>query len=193
MRVGTAEINLNDLVNQIKARNMTKSKRVRTPNCTHVDMDRVYGRDQQCYVCGREPSIGFLYECKQDCNAQSLHDLLEQENEDQAEVAKSDIRLQLEWVALSESVILTAEQGHYTDAQLEKLKTQKKDLRQIISDSLQASQIMQAMGKLAAMEQAPSNDNGAWTSTAKDAVSDTDSPPSDLHVHPKSSIVFMTD
>lgn len=149
---------------------MAKSKRIRTPNCTHVDMDRVYGRDQQCYVCGREPSIGFLYECKQDCDTQSLHDLLEQENEDPVEVAKSDMRLQLEWVGLSESVIRTAEQGHYTSAQLEKLKGQKQELRLIISDALQASQINNAASKLAAMEQTPPNNDGAGLSIGKEVV-----------------------
>ena len=171
MRVGTADINVDDLVNQIKARNMAKSKRVRTPNCTHVDMDRVYGRDQQCYVCGREPSIGFLYECRQDSEAQSLHDLLEQEDEDPMEVVKTDMRLQLEWAGLSESVIRTAEQGHYTTAQLELLKAQKQELRQVISDTLQANQINNAVSKLVAMEQAPPNHDGTGVSKIKDAVS----------------------
>jgi len=171
MRVGRADIKVRDLVNQIKARNMPKSKRVRTPNCTHVDMDRVYGRDQQCFVCGREPSIGFLYECRQDCDTRSLHDLLEQENEDSREILKSDMRLQLEWVGLSESVIHAAEQGHYTKAQLEKLKGQKQELRLTISDALQASQINNAVSKLAAMEYMPPNNDGAGLSIGRDGVS----------------------
>lgn len=170
MRVGTADISVNDLVNQIKARNMAKPKRVRTPNCTHVDMDRVFGRDQTCHVCGREPSIGFLYECKQDSEAQSLHNALEEEDSDPMEIVKSDMRLQLEWAGLSESVIRAAEQGHYTSAQLELLKAQKQELRQVISDTLQATQINHAMFTLAAMEQAPSNNDGAGASKAKDVV-----------------------
>jgi hypothetical protein len=146
-------------------------KRVRTPNCTHVEMDRVYGRDKQCLNCGRFPSIGFLYECRQDCEAESLCDLLSTENEDPIEPAKSDLRLQLERAGLSESVILTAEKGHYTEAQLEKLKAQKKDLRQIISDSLQGSQINNAVAKLSAIAKAPSNNDGALNSQlARDMV-----------------------
>jgi uncharacterized protein YdcH (DUF465 family) len=171
MRVGTAEIDLTDLVNQLKARNMPKPKRVRTPNCTHVDMDRVYGRDLQCYVCGREPSIGFLYECKQDCDAQSLRDLWEQDNDDPAELPKSDMRLQLEWAGLSDSVIRAAEQGHYTSAQLEKLKGQKLELRQTISDTLQANQINNAVSRLQAMEQVPPNNDGAGVSMGKEVCS----------------------
>lgn len=136
-------------------------------------MDRVYGRNQQCDVCGRSPPIGFLYECRQDWVPQSLRDLLTKDDEkDDVAVVKSDMRLELEWLGLSESVILTAEQGHYTRAQLEKIKTQKKELRQIISDSLQATQINDAAATLAVLAQAPSNHDGAENSTpGKEAVS----------------------
>jgi hypothetical protein len=171
MRVGKADINLRHLVDQIKARKMPR--RSRAPNCTHLDMDRVYGRNQHCDVCGRSPPIGFLYECRQDWVTQSLCDLLTKDVEKGVlEVVKSDMRLELECLGLSESVILTAEQGHYTISQLEKIKTQKKELRQIISDSLQASQINDAAATLAVLAQAPSNHDGAQNSTPeKEAVS----------------------
>ncbi|KAH3979326.1 hypothetical protein HBI82_103960 [Parastagonospora nodorum] len=164
MRVGNVDINLRHLVDQIKARKMPR--RSRAPNCTHLDMDRVYGRNQHCDVCGRSPPIGFLYECRQDWVTQSLRDLLTKDVEKGVlEVVKSDMRLELECLGLSESVILTAEQGHYTRSQLEKIKTQKKELRQIISDSLQASQINDAAATLAVLAQAPSNHDGAQNST----------------------------
>ncbi|KAF2027479.1 hypothetical protein EK21DRAFT_71873 [Setomelanomma holmii] len=172
MRVGTTDIDLDDLVDQIKARNMPK--RVRTPNCTHLDMDRVFGRDQRCVVCGRESSIGFLYECKQDCDGKSLHDIIEQENDCEIEIIKSDTRLQLEWAGLSESVILTAEKGHYTPQQLEKLKAQKQELREIISDQLQASSINDAAARLAAMAQTPPNTDGTLNSTLTREATDMD-------------------
>ncbi|KAH7067355.1 hypothetical protein BKA63DRAFT_116670 [Paraphoma chrysanthemicola] len=143
----------------MRARKMPK--RVRTPNCTHLNMDRIYGRDQQCYVCGREPSIGFLYECKQDFGIQTLHDILEQDDDCQIEVLKSKTRLQLEWAGLSTSIILTAEKGHYTAEQLEKLKAQKQELRQVISDQLQASHINNAAARLADMASAPPSSDGA--------------------------------
>jgi CRISPR/Cas system-associated protein Cas10 (large subunit of type III CRISPR-Cas system) len=162
MRVRTVNARLDDLVNQLKARNMPK--RVRTPNCTHLDMDRVYGREQSCDVCGIPPLIGFLYECRQDYDVPSLRDLLAKDEDDQSEVAKTDVRVQLQWLGLSESVISTAEQGYYTIAQLEKLKTQKKELQQIISDSLQASHINNATVRLAALAQTPSNHDGATNS-----------------------------
>lgn len=160
------------LVNRIKARKM--SKRNRTPNCTHLDMDRVFGRHQECDVCGRPPSIGFLYECRQDWETQSLHDaLMEDLNLDEEDAVKSDVRLQLEVLGFSESIIRAAEEGHYTDAQLEKIKAQKTELRQTISDSLQASQINSAAAKLAAMANAPSNNDGASDSIlGKEAVSE---------------------
>jgi CRISPR/Cas system-associated protein Cas10 (large subunit of type III CRISPR-Cas system) len=171
MRVGNVEVSIWDLVNQIKNRKMPK--RSRAPNCTHLDMDRVFGRHQLCDVCGRPPSIGFLYECRQDWETQSLRDLLTNDALDDCnDVVKSDMRLNLEWLGMSQSVILTAEQGHYTTAQLEKLKAQKKELTEVISDQLQASQINDAAARLAALAQTPSNNNGTLNSSPeKDAVS----------------------
>jgi CRISPR/Cas system-associated protein Cas10 (large subunit of type III CRISPR-Cas system) len=171
MRVCNTDINVCHLVNHIKARKM--AKRSRAPNCTHLEMDRVYGHDQLCHVCGHSPSIGFLYECRQDWETQSLRDMLMQDHgENEIDLAKSDVRLELESLGLSESVIIGAEQGHYTKPQLEMLKIQKKELRQTISDSLQATYINNAAARLAALAQAPSNHDGAQDSTlGKDVVS----------------------
>lgn len=146
-------------------------KRVRTPNCTHVDMDRIYGRQQQCCVCGREPSIGFLYECRQDCSSPSLHQLLSGQAGEEPVRPKSPLRSELEGIGLSESVIRTAEQGHYTPTQLAILKSQKTDLKQIIEDSIQGNQINDAVARLAAFARVPSNNDGTMNSKAMDAVS----------------------
>ena len=146
-------------------------KRVRTPNCTHVDMDRVFGRDQQCYVCGHSPSIGFLYQCRQDCNLDSLQDLLSLDD-DKIEHVKSDLRLQLEDVGLSEAIIVAAENGHYTEAQLTRLQEQKLELRQITIDVQQKSEINQAVAKLVAVIKKPSNNDGTFSSSpVKETVS----------------------
>jgi hypothetical protein len=134
-------------------------------------MDRIYGRDQQCYVCGREPSIGFLYECRQDCSSPSLHDLLSKKEDEKDLKTKSALRLELEGIGLSESVIRAAEQGYYTPSQLAMLKTQKKELEQTIADSIQGSQINDVVARLAAFARAPSNNDGATYSTSRDAVS----------------------
>lgn len=158
------------IVNKSKTRTMLK--RVRIPNCTHVDMDRIYGRDQQCYVCGRQPSIGFLYECRQDCSPPSLHNLSPSQEKVREPIRpKSPLRLELEDIGLSDSVIRTAEQGHYTPTQLEVLKTQKQELKQTIEDSIQGSQINDAVARLAALARAPSNNDGTMSSKAKGAVS----------------------
>ncbi|KAF2126448.1 hypothetical protein P153DRAFT_399229 [Dothidotthia symphoricarpi CBS 119687] len=144
----------------MQSRTTMPKRRLRTMNCTHVDMDRIYGRDQHCFVCGRSPSIGFLYECRQDHDGESLYDILSPK-EDRIEVVRSTLRVELEVIGLSKSVILTAEQGDYTAAQLELLKSQKRELKQIIADTLQASQINDAVAKLAAT---PSNHDGALSS-----------------------------
>ncbi|KAA8618586.1 hypothetical protein PtrSN002B_008369 [Pyrenophora tritici-repentis] len=138
-------------------------KRVRAPNCTHVDMDRVFGHDLQCQVCGRSPSIGFLYECKQDRDFVNLVDLLSPQV-DKIKPCKSSLRQELEAIGLSESIILTAEKGHYTDKQLEKLKNLKLELNEIISMTEEASQVNDFVSKLTAMVRTPYATDGTYNS-----------------------------
>jgi hypothetical protein len=169
MRVGNVEINLGHLIDQIKARKMPK--RVRTPNCTHLVMDRIYSRDEECDLCGHPSLLGFLYECRQDWNLLSLHDMIVEEDGKPTETApKPQLRLELEELGLSESVICAAEQGHYTAAQLAKIKAQKKELRDIISDTLQATQINDVAARLAVIAQEPSNQDGASNSAARNEI-----------------------
>lgn len=170
MNVGTkARDALLIAINKIKARTMPK--RVRMPNCTHVDMDRIYGQNQQCFVCGREPSLGFLYECRQDNTSPSLHSLISTANLEREGLDRkqSILRSELEAAGLSESVIRAAEEGHYTPAQLKLLKSQKRELRQTIEDSIQGSQINDVVAKLAALASPTSSDVVASTNS-KDAV-----------------------
>lgn len=53
-----------------KPNNPTRRPNAR-PSCTHVDMDRVYGEGGTCSLCKRIPSIGFLYSCQCDIDAQT--------------------------------------------------------------------------------------------------------------------------
>jgi hypothetical protein len=155
-----------------KVKTRAMPKRVRTPNCTHVDMDRIYGQHQQCFVCGREPSIGFLYECRQDCSAstRSFQELCLQGEGGHVSCSKSPLRTELEAAGLSESVIQSAEQGHYTSAQLKVLKAQKLDLRQTIEDSIQGTQINDVVARLAALSSPSSTNDGTASSKSKDTV-----------------------
>lgn len=34
--------------------------------CTHIHMDKCYGDQSACHLCGRIPAIGFIYVCQQD-------------------------------------------------------------------------------------------------------------------------------
>jgi hypothetical protein len=153
-----------------KVKTRAMPKRVRTPNCTHVDMDRIYGQHQQCFVCGREPSIGFLYECRQDCSTRSFQELCLQGEGRHVSCSKSPLRTELEAAGLSESVIQSAEQGHYTSAQLKVLNAQKLDLRQTIEDSIQGTQINDVVARLAALSSPSSNNDGTASSKSKDTV-----------------------
>ncbi|KAH7139124.1 hypothetical protein B0J11DRAFT_588810 [Dendryphion nanum] len=157
-------------------RNHSAPRRTRTPNCTHINMDRLYTRTEVCYVCGHPPSIGFLYVCRQDVNCNSFHTLVHTAKE--KPVRKSSLRQELESIGLSQSVIGAAERGEYTTAQLVKLKTQKLDLKQAISDSIQGTFINAANAKLAAPRrpsQGSLNTDGA--SASRSASRSDQSPP----------------
>ncbi|USP81806.1 hypothetical protein yc1106_09080 [Curvularia clavata] len=129
-------------------------ERPSSPNCTHVDMDRVYGYDQRCCVCGSLSSIGFLYQCKQDNKPNSIVGL-ESQKTGKIGPVKSNLRKELERSGLSESVITGAESGHYTTQQLQKLKQLKRDLRHTIIDVEQADQANDAIARLMEMSLTP--------------------------------------
>jgi hypothetical protein len=171
MRVRSVAIDATDLADQLKAR--TAPKRVRTPNCTHITMERVhYGEDVPCPVCRRVPSMGFLYECRQDSDVAFSHCSAVVDDESPNESTKSPLRRELEDIGMSESIVRTAEQDGYTHQQLEKLKTLKEELKQTIADTVQAQQINNAVAKLNYYGLGPSNNDGALASSpVKDSVS----------------------
>lgn len=132
-------------------------------------MDRVYDRELHCFVCGRQPAIGFLYECRQDCGSHpfTTHDGLDVGYGPQTGPESLLSQLELQEVGLSESVITTAEQGGYTDTQLIILKKQKLELRQAIEDTIQARNINSMAAKLAA-PLATSNTDGTFHSAPRE-------------------------
>ncbi len=154
-----AIINVTTLADQIRARR-AMSRRFKTPNCTHVDMDRKYGFDQQCCICGLPPSMGFLYKCRQDSRRNSHNPARSHKMRDKNKAPKSDLRVELEEIGFSESIILNAESGHYTDQQLSKLKEAKLELRQIILDIEQSRDITDAAAKLDIIAHTPSSTDG---------------------------------
>jgi hypothetical protein len=163
MKVHYTVIYVSNLAKQLQTRHTAK----RVANCTHVNMDRAYGRDQQCFVCGRAPSLGFLYVCHQD-NLPLSNNFQErvQESFDQAST-KPTLRQELEEIGLSESVIFAAEQGEYTDAQLEKLKALKLELKRAIEDAEQGVRINGMAAKMAAFAKGPPNNDGALNSSSQ--------------------------
>ncbi|KAF2635285.1 hypothetical protein P280DRAFT_412071 [Massarina eburnea CBS 473.64] len=153
----------------LKARAAT-AKRARIPNCTHVSMERVYlGEEGYCAACGRLPALGFLYACRQDCDYDSLASR-PGTGDANANDQKSDLCRELEMIGLSKSIIATAEEGKYTEEQLEKLKTLKLELNQVISGSAQGSQATRMEKKLVAAEADPSNNDGAFNSILADIM-----------------------
>jgi hypothetical protein len=119
-------------------------------------------------VCGQEPSIGYLYECREDCGPGTPRTHL---SKVQIDSPKSVLRCELEETGLSESVISAAEQGHYTDSQLKQLVAQKEELKQLIDDAEQCDQINEAIVKLSALAQAATTNDGVSGSKPTVAVS----------------------
>ncbi|KAF1960979.1 hypothetical protein CC80DRAFT_404224 [Byssothecium circinans] len=160
MKVGAVDIDVAVLADTLKAR--AAVKRARVPSCTHISMERVYlGEEGHCAVCGRLPAMGFLYQCRQDSDRV-------EPGEKNDEWPKSDLRCELELIGLSESVIVSAEEGKYTDEQLEKLKILKRALNQAVADATQGTEANQAAEKLAAAEESPSNNDGALNSIVEE-------------------------
>jgi hypothetical protein len=100
------------------------------PVCTHVSMDMVYSASI-CNLCGKLPSMGWLYECQQDqCQEYLVNDLKKPNVEDIIETFH--VR-EMKLLGFSRSVISQAERGMYTDDQIEILKRQKIGAKEVIA------------------------------------------------------------
>ncbi|KAF2809224.1 uncharacterized protein BDZ99DRAFT_572011 [Mytilinidion resinicola] len=114
------------------------------PNCTHIDMDRIFGY-HQCQSCGKFPSMGWLYTCRQDERFAEplpfIDHILENES-----TFKSLLRAELEYLGLSRSVVQTAEKGGYTVEELNKIKDQKIRLNQVVSHGNESPRSKEIVG-----------------------------------------------
>jgi hypothetical protein len=162
--VGNMAINVSNLAKRIKQR-ARMPRRGRVPNCTHINMDRVYGRDQLCDNCLRTPSMGFLYVCAQDAVPKPSRPRNAPIGDSDGSVddatAAATRRDELEQIGVSESIIQTAERGLYTDAQLDLLKHQKLHLKQSIEDVTANRLSLQLLDTLTSR---PSNTDGTIAS-----------------------------
>lgn len=155
------------------------ARRARMANCTHIqmDMERSCDSNQICFLCGRHPSMGFLYVCAQDRE----HDPTSQPEGTSADTNLSDVstvsqlRRELSEIGLSESVIRTAEQGLYTPTQLEHLKSLKLELKKTI-DFIEGARVSAFAAQLAHLNAngPPNNDSLLASSPATFAVSISD-------------------
>ncbi|KAF2439727.1 hypothetical protein P171DRAFT_447727 [Karstenula rhodostoma CBS 690.94] len=128
----------------MRTRNVPKRK---APACTHVSMERIpvnVSRGFSCPSCGNYRSLGFLYVCRQERDI-AYFETHVANPPDADHSKKSVLRREMEDIGLSESVIVAAEQGLYTDHQLDKLKAKKTELNGVIAGSLQAAQMRDAI------------------------------------------------
>jgi hypothetical protein len=116
--------------------------------------------------------MGFLYVCRQDTTTPLEFYRVRKAGDPVRQ--KSALRAELEEIGLSESVIQTAESGLYTDAQLEKLKRQKLELKQTISDLTDARHTVNAAVALEEADRTnrPSTDGASSSTAQKEPVHD---------------------
>lgn len=107
------------------------------------------GLGGHCSVCGKVPSLGFLYECRQDCDFGSPYLGVLPDRLYGSPDFKSPLRAELEEIGLSESVIAAAEKGDYTTAQLEHLKNLKLKLNQDVANIAEACKTTYTVNKFA--------------------------------------------
>lgn len=97
-------------------------------------MDMVYS-SSTCNVCGRLPSMGWLYECQQDRMESCLQEI---DTKTKATHAIETFHIRdLKTLQCSQSVIQQAKDDCYTDHQLEVLKDQKWKVNEMIATRLQ--------------------------------------------------------
>ncbi|KAF2838071.1 hypothetical protein M501DRAFT_992948 [Patellaria atrata CBS 101060] len=119
------------------AKTSTPSRRTQRPNCTHTTMERTYG-NHQCLLCGARPQLGWVYACTQDRTAAETPGSTTAATPSASDLCgKSILRVNLEKAGLSESLILQAEAGCYTEEQITQLRHQKAQVKaQIIAVSI---------------------------------------------------------
>jgi len=111
------------------------------PNCTHIDMDRLFGH-HQCQLCLIFPTLEWVYVCRQDSYQQGTAMSVPTKTPVEFELNnQSPLRAEkLQAIGLSNSVIEAAEKDFYTLEQLEMLKLQKLHLKRVIPLRCKASQ-----------------------------------------------------
>lgn len=92
-------------------------------------MDKVFGTDYQCQVCGRVPSLGWIYVCSQD-SALSYADVKARKK--LRKIVNRIAPNELDLLGFDKSVVKAAAEGFYTDKQLETLKSQKAKVKAVI-------------------------------------------------------------
>jgi hypothetical protein len=92
-------------------------------------MDMVYSAST-CNVCGKLPSMGWLYECQQDQGQDYILDDLKKP--DISDIIETFHIREMKLLGFSRSVVSQAERGLYTDDQLEILKRQKIGVKEVI-------------------------------------------------------------
>lgn len=130
------------------------------PSCTHVHMDRIYGTDLQCSICGRVPSVNFIYTCQVDADPafsglrppvnstllstrdRSKSPPVSQQGKrrklqkpfirEPSPLSTTSLITQLRVLGFNASVLKAAETGHYNPEQLNTIIRQKQDVRNTI-------------------------------------------------------------
>ncbi|KAF1345871.1 hypothetical protein BDV97DRAFT_371901 [Delphinella strobiligena] len=113
-------------------RRPTQSSR---PNCTHVDMDRLYG-PFSCDLCQHPSPFGWLYKCSQDYSYEHPAlpvDSVMESIKIPSQIMARTLTEELQAMDFSRSIIAQAEAGGYTPAQIKLLKSQKQHLLDIIA------------------------------------------------------------
>lgn len=113
----------------------------RIAQCTHLTMDRMYG-ENKCNICGRIPSLGWLYTCRQDHQLGSREDLHEVTDYAPDEHDYFDVMMRrAASLGMQRPVLLQIGRGLYTFDQVNTLIKQKEHLIAVIKDAQLPTQL----------------------------------------------------
>ncbi|KAF2774072.1 hypothetical protein EJ03DRAFT_379812 [Teratosphaeria nubilosa] len=120
------------------ARGSAPTAAARRPQCTHMSMSRGHSAVSSCVVCGKIPSLGWLYVCQQDrdlstgCLEFTELNPSAQSGDFQTNGDFEEHAREAESLGMSTGVIKGIRKGDYTTDQARRLIDQKKHLRATI-------------------------------------------------------------
>lgn len=147
------------------------STRDRVHHCTHSRVTRIYDADTdnlRCMMCEQKPLFSWLWRCTQDTDGYLPASDFYPDPEPQKPI--SDVHL----YTLNDSTMAAAQQGHYTDEELDLLWKQKIAVRKLIQQLRPTSSSSASSSLSSTQSSLPPSTTSSSLDSAQDTETETD-------------------